>query len=264
MRVYGFVGQKRGTGGFIDALLSALDNRLPRPLVNALLSGKPDSISPQNDAIASDELHRSLRHLVDGWIDSGRNELEDRPWMRTIDPEPLQEYINRNPPRLEVGSTGPFLVVEPQRSYEEGGLVIAAKDVATAMFIQLLDSPERTQLSRCDGCSRHFLRTRAPKSTPIYHGTWCMKCKAKRRNSVRHTERRRRDETDRMVGWAAEASLRWTPRCHEERKAWILKKLNEQLVAHRLDLRKMKWVTQHMQKIEAEAARRKHGTQKAR
>jgi hypothetical protein len=289
VRIFGFVGNKRGKGDVAESmLLRALNGRIPLPAVNVLLTGKADGIGDERAPIARLAFTQALRSLVNAWIDSAKKDKEEQPWKRTFSPLFLQDYINRNPPVLEIAEDGPRLVLFPHVWDKRKGFPLFADvavesilsdldprdfpsaqfvreiipfafDAATAMFLQLLDSPESTKLFRCDGCGAYFIRTRAPKKDmPIYHGSWCANCKA--RGSAKRTDESRETRTKQKVEWAADIWPLWKPdRRHGNRAEWVAHQVNKQLKASKGRVAR-NWVTLHQDDIEAELKRRKHAT----
>lgn len=252
MRVVGFVGNKSIPSMW---LLPALNGRLPRLILNGIVTGDENGIADEDAQSAAYSFRRVLREeMVDKWIDSGRTGEAENPWERVAPPLPLA-FVERNPPVLSMDAEGPYLILMP---WSKGkSLRDAVIDGAMAMFVQLLDSPACRRLFRCDGCGTYFLRKRLPKKgTLIYRGSWCQNCKGK--GSARRTDKSRNNRTEQMVKWAADAWVQWKPdRRHGERAEWIARKVNGRLRGSWSHVAK-NWVTRHVKEIEAEAERRKH------
>ena len=140
-------------------------------------------------------------------------------------------------------------------------LLSLAFDAAAALFLQLLDSPARTRLFRCDGCQKYFMRTRTPKKdTPIFRGSYCAECKGK--GAARRTTASRNNRTEEMIGWAADVWEQWRQdRRHGEREDWVARKINAWLPASRNPIAR-NWVTRNRTRIEVEVERRNHATRK--
>jgi hypothetical protein len=285
MEVYGFIGDKRGKSATVEQILQALKGRLPKGAVNALLSSC-DAISPENAPNARLAFTQSLRWMVDVWIHSAKTVDEEQPWKRAFEPLLLQDYLKRNPPWLQMTEKGPCLVMFPRVWDKRKRPPLATKvvldslgieledtqspnvqfvreimpsalDAATAMFLQLLDSSERTRLFRCDGCGTYFMRERMPKKdAPIKRGSWCIECTDK--GGARRTDKSRERRTQQMLELAADAREKWkNDRRHGELSEWIVGSVNRGLPASWKPIAK-NWVTRHKDEIEAEMNRRNH------
>ena len=140
-------------------------------------------------------------------------------------------------------------------------LLNLAFDAAAALFLQLLDSPARTRLFRCDGCQKYFMRTRTPKKdTPLFRGSYCPECKGK--GAARRTTASRNNRTEEMIAWAADVWEQWRQdRRHGEREDWVARKINARLPASRNPIAR-NWVTRYRTRIEVEVERRNHATRK--
>ncbi len=288
MRVYGFVGEKRSKSGAAEDILRALNGRFPQPLVNALLTGKADGIAGENAPYARLAFTTSLRAMVDAWINSAKTEEEEQPWKRTYWPLFLQDFVARNPPMLQIAKEGPCIVLFPHVWDKRKRLPLLAKeaiesmlsqledrespsaqfmreitpfafDAATAMFLQLLDSPACRRLFRCDGCGVYFPRVRTPKKdTPILNGSYCAKCKGK--GSARRTGKSRDSRANQMIRWAADVWEEWKPNqphSYGERAEWVAWKVNKRMPGVWSHIAK-NWITRHTDEIEAEVRRRNH------
>ena len=281
--------------------LLALNGLLPREEEIILLTGKPDGLSGQQAGVARHMLRELLCGLVDEWIDSAKSQDDERPWERIVPAKSgLQNYITRNPPVLIFGEGAsrawlpdevPSLVMWPHNFIEKEKqcvfteedeifllfrkyaitqsldkqllrtLLSLAFDAAAALFLQLLDSPERTRLFRCDGCQKYFMRTRTPRTnTPIFRGSYCAECKGK--GAARRTTASRTNRTEEMIGWAADVWEQWRQdRRHGEREDWVARKINARLPASRNPIAR-NWVTRYRTRIEVEVERRNHATRK--
>ena len=288
MRVYGFVRQPSGNNRGPDALLlRALNDRLTKTDLSMFFA------EVSGNRVESFMLIHLLRFLVDKWIDSGRSGDEESPWERQPWHEPLQDYMERNPPKLYITKDGLSLFVGsppiehngrktfswlaeyvkqnltlvPKKRYPDAQFrkaLHAAADPASALYLQLLDSPISDRLLRCDGCRSYFVRSRAPKKgVPIYRGSWCARCKGK--GGARRTNKSRENRTKKMVEFAADAWMQWRPdRHHGECAQWVAQQMNDRMPEEWERLKKTNWVTRHKSEIDAEVERRKHGTQKTR
>jgi len=94
---------------------------------------------------------------------------------------------------------------------------------------------------------------------PIYHGTFCEKCKNK--GGARRTMDSRKRRTQEMVKLAADAWARWTlSRRYGKRSEWVATQVTAKLP--RGGTIKANWVTRHKTEIEAEVERRNDATWK--
>lgn len=291
MRVYGFVGDKQAKGGDVELILRALNGHLSPKSLAALLTdpqNKADGIADRDVPLASFSLSTFLRGWVDAWINSAKTEDGEQPRKRSYSPEFLQEYIVRNPPLLRPGAEGPCLVLVPSVWDKQKRLPASVRiewekarsqwpdtespsaqfmqritpfvwDAAIALFLQLLDSPSKTRLFRCDGCGTYFFLQRLPrKDTPIKRGSWCANCKRDGRDRARRTNESRNQRTEKLIELAAYEWPRWKQDWrHGERSEWVAKQVNKKLPAIANHIAK-NWVTRHQKEIEAEVERRKH------
>lgn len=225
----------------------------------------------------------TLRTLTCQWIATGKlqeTERGEEPWERSVNvstpdyPQPilntLIEYRDRNPPKVFITDDGRFgIPSDPMIRYsgwpspppELEATLQRARDFAICEFAKLLESHGRERLFRCDECGKYLVRARAPrKETPIYHGTFCEKCKHK--GSARRTVESRKRRTQKMIEWAADAWEKWTPGNRFGKRAdWVVEKVNAKLPAGRIPI-KINWVTKHQTEIEAEVERRNYGARK--
>ena len=288
MKVRGFVGDKQAKSGYVEQILRLLNGRPLHPAANVLLSGTEDGIDDRDAPLARFLLETTLRRLVDTWIETGKAGAGENVSDRTFRSELLQDYLNRNPPSVELRADGPCLLVYPQVWGEQRKLCPFAEDAANktfshmerlsvrdkkslrrmlafawdtaiALMLVLLDSPECKRLFRCDGCGTYFMRQRMPKKdTPIKRGSWCASCKRDGRDRVQRTKESRDQRTDRRIELAADAWPRWKPdRRHGERAEWVAEQVNKKLPANANHIAK-NWVTRHQNEIEAEVEGRKH------
>lgn len=280
MKVYGFVGQPRGNKGPDALLLRALNGALTKKDLRLFFREESEGL------LAASMLTSLLRYLVDAWIESGRGEQES-PWERQPWREYLEDFISRNPPMLMSanGSLGLFLLPRialgeniglskfakdlegrwlselPDIDSFDGEVTInmlhSAADPATALYLQLLDSPIHARLFRCDWCRAYFVRERAPKrDMPIKRGAWCVDCKG--RGSAKRTVDSRWNRTTQMIGWAVDVWEQWKQdRRHGERSEWVAQQVNNRHKSSRGRIAR-NWVTRHQAEIEVEVERRKH------
>jgi hypothetical protein len=218
-----------------------------------------------------EEFLRTLRRLVDQWIDSGKSgpdRITDSPQDRDMHQVPpgyerplfaiRADWLGRNPPRWMLNRNGLVDVSNHPPPFDPLDLDAGARDQAGYYLEVLLDSPARERLSRCDDCRSYFVRARAPKrNTPIYHGTFCQDCKGK--GGARRTIASREQRHQEKIGWAAAYWPKWKQARHHPRQSeWIAKQVNRKLVGHNHDPITGKWVTQNKKEIENEVERRKH------
>jgi hypothetical protein len=219
------------------------------------------------------EFDSTLRRLTDQWIDSGKDWQDgtvDEPhrrnilWHSTRFPEPifrtLTTFWDRNRPQVIVQINGRSTVKpEPKPSLNTKDLSLGAREHAIYHFQQLLDSPIRERLSRCDACRAYFVRARAPKKdTPIFRGTFCSNPNCKGKGSVKRMNATRETRTKQRVELAAKLWSEWTQRKRQlERSKWVAREMNNTLFLGGEGITG-KWVTQHQKEIEAEIERRSH------
>lgn len=223
------------------------------------------------------EFLRTLRGLVDQWIASGKQaEGEEEPWGRNIEastpahPRPitdvLVEYREKNPPRVLIGGDGRFdIAMEPLRisawpspppKLED--TLERARDFAIFIFVQLLDSPSRERLFRCDRCGKYFVHGRAPRRY-IKQGTYCLRKTCKRSAAKKRMESTRNKRTDEMVTFSSEVWPRWKPD-FGPRSKWVADRVISRTRDIAVKLGKKsenpypritgRWVTTHQAEIE--------------
>ncbi len=251
-----------------------VDEKLVPAWIARLLNGKlkefwcgPRLLQGEERDAAIAEFKRTLRGLVDQWIDSGKvNEAlaGDTPSQRSITWhsarytkalfETLVKFWNRNPPRVIVELDGSSILEVGPKSASAGSQdsLHMAREYAIFEFVRLLDSlSSRQRLFRCDGCNRYFVRARAPRKA-IYHGSFCERCTGK--GGARRTVESRNRRTQEMIGWAADAWKEWEPtKRFGERTDWIVRR-----VTAKGGSIKRNWVTRHQKQIETEVERRDH------
>jgi hypothetical protein len=228
-------------------------------------------------AAAISEFGTTLRRLVDQWIDSGNGgdgcvnlpaemlkEIGESPrvlWRSPKYPEPilktLTDFWERNRPTVVVGIDGRSTPTPRSVSLNPKHLVSEARDGAIYRFQQLLDSPGRDLLSRCDGCKAYFVRARAPKKNmPIKHGTFCKGCKG--RGSAKRTSATRDERKQKMVELAADWWPNWPQKKRSgKRSEWVAEMVNKKPVIPGVFITG-KWVTQNQRAIEMEVERREN------
>lgn len=212
-------------------------------------------ITPKIRTTTESEFFLTLRNLVEQWLSSGKSDEGECPRERNVPIQMLRDFVRRNPPYLGLEAPNGQLTLDlDPLSFTKSPLAIA-RDAATFLFLKLMDSAGRARLSRCDACERYFVRARMPKrDIPIYHGSFCSKCKGKaamRRTSVSRNHRKKQ-----MVELAANCWLRWgSTRVISKRSEWVASRINEKL-PHWANPITGKWVTQNQAAIEAEATRR--------
>lgn len=228
-------------------------------------TGLPADAPKEIKTQAGLEFLTTLRQLVDQWLATGREYGQDGddPWERSVwlttsdHPRPISdalgEYFRRNPlmPFIS-GDSRIDKVFEPLPGLS---VLDRARDRAIYLFIQLLNSPVRECLSHCDECSEYFACERMPKrGAPIRHGRFCVNCK--NAGAARRVEDRRSQRTAEMVGWAADARLRWESAQRGSVEDAIIRKVNAR-IGRNGKLITGNWVTRHTTEIEAEAERRR-------
>jgi hypothetical protein len=166
-----------------------------------------------------------LRKWVGDWIVSGKAQGVDSPWERKPSLDALHELHAfaaraRVVPEEDGRTTINLPIPEP------GSL---AHDAAVHLFQQLLDSPERERLSRCDECDSYFARKRMPKKDmAIKRGTFCARHKAE--GSMKRTDATREDRRGEMVKLAAKCWVKYDRHKRREgRTEWLVQEMNKEL-----------------------------------
>lgn len=267
MRV--LVGVSQGEREWLlpEGIADILNSRVRKDSLGQLAGIVPSNAPKEIKAQAGLEFLTALRQLVDQWLATSREygREGDDPWERSVwlatvnHPTPiadaLQEFFRRNPPVPTISDDSRIeKVFEPLSRLS---VLDRARDRATYLFIELLNSPARARLSCCDGCSKYFASDRLPKrATPIQHGRFCANCK--NTGGARRVEDRRSQRTAEMVGWAADARLRWESAARQGSvEKWMVEQVNIQIRRRRGNHIAKNWVTKHRGEIEAEVERRK-------
>jgi hypothetical protein len=274
MKVYDHSGVfgKDWTGGHVVCLL----NDVSLPAFGGVL---PSFSSVPKRLRAA--LTRSLRSLVDQWIDSGRGaDGVDAPrtrsvyWLPASAAKPLCDVLlgwqRRHAAEMDVLPGGERVITmgKPKRSpAADDPLGLAydplpeseweAGEIAIYWLQELLESPDSCRIGRCDNpeCRRYYLRQRTIEK--ISRGTYCQRCTAA--GSKRRVEAIRDEHKQQLVNLAAGVWERFkASRRFPRKSAWVAARMNRLLP---LDMRVHsggKWVTQNRKAIEAEVERRKH------
>ena len=275
---------KRGKREYPEFVAAILNGEVRKDFLG-LLAGIPIPMpgiqSAPNEVRdnAVSEFIGTLQTLTGQWIDTGKvheTERGEQPWERSVNeitpnhPQPilntLIEYQDRNPPKVLITGDGRFgIPSEPIIRYsgwpspppELENTLQRARDFAICEFVKLLESPGRERFFRCDECGKYLVRARAPrKGAPIYHGTFCDKCKNK--GGARRTVESRNRRIQEKIGWASDAWVKWKSGNRFGKRAdWVVKKVNAKLPAGQNQI-KVNWVTRHQTEIETEVERRNH------
>ena len=141
--------------------------------------------------------------------------------------------------------------------------------VAMYWFARLLDSPFSRLLARCDDCGKYFAYERAPR-TDINGGTHCTNCKA--HGSAKRMKSTRDKRMGEMVDFAAEFYGQFKSNSRQPLNKWIAQQVNRRTESITVKAGRKKqshypaitgrWVTEHLNQIEAEVERRKNATRK--
>lgn len=210
----------------------------------------------------------ALREHVDQWLDSGREGKTDRPETRSIfwcsSPkyrESLFSLLNRFAQEASVTTVGEDGVSVRLRVplRKRGSMAAQLRDSAKLVFINLLKSPNRYKLFRCDHCGLYDLRQREPREETL-HGTFCDTCKKTSTPSAERTEASRNDRLLILAELAAKWWPKWSSKENPSRSKWIAKKMTDSGLPNWQPSITGNWVTRHVKEIEAalEADRRKH------
>jgi hypothetical protein len=232
-------------------------------------------------------LGRSLRSLVDRWIDSGRSpdgvdKAHSRSvyWLPAGGAEPLcnvlEAWNRRHAPDVVVLPSGErdVRMGKPKRdpkdpeNWDWASLMSMtydplpssereAAEIAIYWLQKLLESPDSYRIARCDNpdCRAYYLRARVRKSE-ITRGTYCRDCAnvgAIARVNAGRAQRRRE-----LVSRAADVWNQFKPTAnHRQRSDWVAAQMKKHVrtAAERIQ---GKWVTRNQAEIEAEVERRKN------
>jgi hypothetical protein len=250
-----------------------LNGRVTKDFVTQYILQAP---SQQAADAALDEYRSTLKGLVDAWLDSGKTNGVDCPWERIMPYSALCEFFERNPPKL-IPIDLRYLTFQVEPTFARSTDPVAfAHDRAIVQFIQLMDSPTKAKLSRCDKCPKYFVRGRSAKrDAPIKNGTYCEAHRGLSRG--RSMKGIRADHIEKLEKLAIQLCVKWErrrPRAEKslslntEKSEWIADQMRTELrlwiddeqfkwVAEYLKLTK-KWVRQHRKAIEEGVERREH------
>jgi len=204
----------------------------------------------------------AMRELADMWIDSGKglmNPSADTPRDRNAEVvlpgrstslfRVMARFFDRYPPQMGMRRDGTQGILRKGWPYfqEEqlarqgllGTLRMYGSEWAMYYFADLLDSPDRYRIARCDSCRTYFAYDRARLRT-VKYGAFCPKCEPE--GSVKRTERSR----GRRLDTAAKAWQEWESKVKEQPEfQWIADRVNEE---HGTSFGR-RWVSQNQGKI---------------
>jgi hypothetical protein len=205
----------------------------------------------------------TMRRAADLWIDSGKDPAHpniDSPAQRNVEAT-LFRWINsvlfmRLPGTVQMYRDGTQRIQRnwphfTERKLNQRGLIGSLEDYgqefALHYFAQLLNSPDRYRIARCDHCKRYFSYERA-RFRPVRHGVFCSSCKDKA--SVKRTKSSRENRLD----TAAKAWLEWDAGTQIEQRLWVADRVSE---AHATTLGR-RWVSQNLPKIQERVEARRN------
>lgn len=203
----------------------------------------------------------SLRELVDQWLDSSRDGLHARPYDRTIIwsfplSKEVYQFATSNSTTV-IDSTGQISQKLSVPLRQKASLGNQLHEQAIFAFLQLMNSPRRSRLFRCDGCRRYFVQRRDPRKE-ILRGIFCKKCKKTGRPGKVRMDATNDNRTKELVRLAADYWPRWDPKKHRfTRSKWVAANMQDSLPEWRTSL-SGNWVTRHAEEIEAEVERRRY------
>ncbi len=233
------------------------------------------------------ELAWELRSLLDRWIDSGRDYVNnDEPlkrdvyWQSAEGLEPLANVLwawnLRHAPDIAFQRSGErgITMGKPKRKkdspFELASFLFGdneplpeteheAHEIAIYWLQELLESSDRYRIARCDNpeCRRrYYMRERIRKGL-IKNGTYCRNCmNAGSSARVKASLERRKQK---IIECAASVWNAFKPSHQYSKKSeWVAVQVNRRLHLDRPI--KSKWITQNQKAIEAEIERRKRVT----
>jgi hypothetical protein len=291
---------KRGKREYPEYLAITLNEQWRKGTLGVLagipepMPGCPSAPQEIRDA-AGKEFLSTLRELVNQWIESGRLQLKqfgEQPWSRNVQwcsndfPKPiaktLLEFRDRNPPLVVLNGDGRFAIAPMGPvGHSSWGTMLSqsidpqqhARDKAISQFTLLLETRCPQRLFRCDECGRYFVLAREPRKI-IKLGTYCSRSECRKRASAKRMESTSKGRHSALERFAAEVWEKWTPNCGS-REVWIAKQVNCRTSEIKVNSGKKserkspykpitrRWVTEHMQRIEAEVSKRKSVAAKA-
>src|SRR5271157_4593137 len=203
---------------------------------------------------------KTLRALVDQWIDSGINEDgTETPSSRYVRGLPkgyseslfdiLHGWLCRNMPKPALMNDGRIAILDQPPNPHGLEAEEYAREAAISYFKELLESPVPHRLGRCKNpkCRTYFARKRERKGD-IKRGTYCGKCELI--GAAERTRLSRQRKKNQQLDAAANAWSQWTKsNKHPIREEWVAKQVNKQVCSGATI--QAKWVTQNREEITA-------------
>jgi hypothetical protein len=205
------------------------------------------------------EFLKTLRALVDQWIDSGINEDGiETPSSRYVRGLPkgyseslfdiLHRWLGRNMPKTVLMNEGKIGILD-QRPNLYGELELDAYAHESAIFYlkELLECPAPHRLGKCRNpkCRTYFIRKRA-RNGEIKRGTYCGKCQLIGASERTRLSRQRRK--NQQLDAAAKVWRQWKKsNSYPNRSEWVAKQVNKQVRSGTPI--QAKWVTQNKKTI---------------
>jgi hypothetical protein len=211
--------------------------------------------TPEGILRANATFLKTLRALVDQWIESGvREDGIDVPSSRYVRGLPkgysesifdvLHGWLGRNMPKPALMNDGRIAILDqsPRPGLEAETY---AREAAIFHLKELLESPAPHRLAKCKNCRNYFARKREHKGQ-IKRGTYCGNCELI--GAAERTRLSRQRRKNQLLEAAAKAWPQWT-RSHRNpsQAEWVAKQVNTQ--AHSGVHIHAKWVTQNREKI---------------
>jgi hypothetical protein len=199
-----------------------------------------------------------LRELVDEWIKSGSNGDIDEPKKRTLRPGhgafmAQVEWVQWNQPLPRVAPTGEvyFDLNHPinRRAHQDHDDPIGdMKREAVGAFVNLMASPLKYQLAKCDQCSNYYFRKKL-RSFYKRGKYFCPGCRSAASATIR-TKKKRTEEHAQIVQAAIQALKRWPVLSASTQAKY---KTENSYIASNLKKfsKTAKWVTRNIDEIRA-------------
>jgi hypothetical protein len=214
--------------------------------------------APDEDYLqASQILITELRRLVDLWIASGRDGVEE-PKARTLKKagyQAMTDWALRHKPKVLTHISGELSVTLGWSELRTNGRddpKADARDEARRIFVLMMNSPVKSALFKCNepDCGRYYILERPRR---IYkRGTYCPQHR-RRVSALRGTKAKREREQNAALNIAADALRRWPSLTERTRadhnnneKEYISKKLSKVRLSG-------KWVTRNLSEIKKRA-----------
>jgi hypothetical protein len=210
---------------------------------------------PETYAAAETVFTETLRSYMSDWIDSGKKSGYEIPETRSLwsiengeskAELAMQEYIERNPPQTFSHGTGIETVFIAPKGYMFDSPLEFAKEDATRVLVNLMNSDDKWQIAQCVVCREYLFPER--KLREIYvRGIHHARCRPQ--IAMLDTRASREAWAEKILDLAAQA---WPKHksFHGTKERWVAAQVNDRLGPSDKHIT-MTWITRNIGKIES-------------